>query len=91
MEKNQRYAKGKHSYYKKGNHIEKYCMKKTIDTMSKLLEKHNISLPEGARKVESGDNTGDHDERSHAMKASFSKSHAFLIDSRASNHMVASK
>ena len=66
-------------------------MKKTIDQMSKLLEQHNISLPEGARKVDPGDKTKDHDERCHALKTGFSKSHAFLIDSRASIHMVASK
>ena len=46
-ENNQRYDKGKWSYCKKGNHTEKYCMKKTIDQMDKLLEQHNISLPEG--------------------------------------------
>ena len=66
-------------------------MKKTIDQMSKLLEQQNISIPEGTRKDESGDKTKDHDERCHALQAGFSKSHAFLIDSRASIHMVASK
>ena len=69
----------------------KYCMKKTIDQMEKLLEQHNISLPEGARKTASRENTEDHDERCHAVKVFFSKSHAFLIDSGASNHMVESK
>ena len=59
--------------------------------MTKILEKHNISLHEGTRKVEFGDKTKDHDERFHALKVGFSKSHAFLIDSRAYNHMVASK
>ena len=65
-------------------------MKKTIDHMKKLLEKHNISLLEGARKAVSGDKTEDH-ERCYALKAGFSKYHAFLIDSGSSNHMVASK
>ena len=65
-------------------------MKKTIEQMSKILEKHNISLPEGTRKADSRDKTEYH-ERCHALKDVFSKSHAFLIDSRASNHMVASK
>ena len=65
-------------------------MNNTIDQMSKILEQHNISLPEGTRKDDSQDNIEDH-ERCHALKAIFSKSHAFLIDSRASNHMVASK
>ena len=54
-------------------------MKKTIDQMRKLFEQHNIALPEGARKDDSGDKTEDHDERCHALKASCSKSHAFLM------------
>ena len=58
--------------------------------MSKILEQHNISLLEGARKDDSHDNIEYH-ETCHALKAVFSKSHAFLIDSRASNHMLASK
>ena len=66
-------------------------MKKTIDQMTKILEKHNISLLEGARKIGYGDKTEDHDERFHALKASCSKTHAFLIDSGASNHMVSSR
>ena len=66
-------------------------MKKKIDEMEKLPEQHNITLPEGARKNEFGENTEDHDERFHALKAYCSKSHAFLIDSRASNHMVSSR
>ena len=56
-------------------------MKKTIDKMPKILEQHNISLPKGARKDDFVDNTEDHDERSHALKDGFSKSHSFLIDS----------
>ena len=59
--------------------------------MTKLLEKHNISLPEGAIKDDSRDKTEDHDERCDALKVGFSKSHAFIIDSGDSNHMVASK
>ena len=66
-------------------------MKKMIDHMKKLLEKHNISLPKGARKDESRDKTKYHDERFHALKSSCLKSLAFLIDSQVSNHMVASK
>ena len=54
----------------KGNHIEKYWMKNTIDHMEKILEKHNISLPEGTRKTNYGEMTEDHDERFHALKAS---------------------
>ena len=78
-DKHQRFDKGKCSYCKKRNHTEKGCMKKTIDQMSRLLEQHNISLPEGARKDDSRDNIEDHDERWHALKAGFSKTHAFSL------------
>ena len=33
-----KHQKGKFSYYNKGNHAEKYCMKKTIDQMENILE-----------------------------------------------------
>ena len=65
-------------------------MNNTIDQMSRILEQHNISLTEGARKVDYGYKTEDH-ERCHALKAIFSKPHTFLTDSGAFNHMVASK
>ena len=68
-----------------------FLMKNTNDQMEKILEQHNISLLEGARKTDSGEETEDHDEICHALKASCSKSHAFLIDLGASNHMVASR
>ena len=58
--------------------------------MSRLLEQHNISLHEGTRKAEYGDKN-EYQERCHALKDGFSKSHSFLIDLGASNHMVASK
>ena len=66
-------------------------MRRKIDQMVLLLEKNNITLPARTRKDDYGENTEDHDERCHALKASYSKAHAFLIDSRASNHMVASR
>ena len=58
--------------------------------MALLLEKNNITIPVGARKVEHREETEEHDERCHALKASYSTTHAFLIDYGASNHMVAS-
>ena len=42
-------------------------------------------------KTDSREDTENHDERCHALKASYSKSHAFLIDLGASNHIVASR
>ena len=65
-------------------------MKKTINQMDILLEHHQISLPEGARKTDPEINTNDH-EIFYALKDGFSKSQAFLIDFGASNHMVSSK
>ena len=59
--------------------------------MTKLLEQHNISPPKGASKADFGDKIEGNDERFHALKSICSKSHAFLIDSGASNHMVASR
>ena len=66
-------------------------MKKTIDQMKKILEQHNISLSGGARKDEYRGKMKYHDERFHALKASCSKSHSFLIDLGDSNHMDASR
>ena len=59
--------------------------------MALLLDQNNITLLASARKNDYGENTKDHDERRHALKVGLSKSHAFLIDLGASNHMVASK
>ena len=71
-------------------HLESQCMKKTIDQLSTLLEQNNISLPQGAKKSDVGQPTEDH-ERCHALKEGLTQSEAYLIDSGASNHMVASK
>ena len=65
-------------------------MKKAIEQMYRLLEHNNISLLEGEKKLDTGNKTKDH-ESFHALKAVFSQSQDFLIDSRASNHMVSSK
>ena len=51
--KHHRPDKGKCSYCKKGNHTEKYCMKKTIDQIAKLLEQQNFALPKGVSKTDS--------------------------------------
>ena len=66
-------------------------MKNTIDWIVKIFEQHNITLPKVARKTEPGEKTEYHDDSSHALKASYSKSHAFLINLGSSNHMVASR
>jgi len=82
--------KTKCSYCAKGIHPESSFMKRKIDQMALLLDKNNISLPEGTRKKEVGDRNNQ-PERGHALMANVSKARALLIDSGASNHMVACK
>ena len=79
------------SYRGRGFHPESSCMRRTIDVMTILLEKHNITVPIGTRKAGHREETEEHDERFHALKARYSITHSFLIDSGASNHMVASR
>ena len=55
--------------------------------MSLLLEKNNITLPEGTRKKDTVDRNNQ-PERGHALMANVSKARALLIDSGALNHMV---
>ena len=65
-------------------------MKKKLDAMTLLLENNNINIRKGARQRENHDwNT--QLERGHAPMENVSKPRALLIDSGASNHMVASK
>ena len=79
------------SYYGRGFHPESTYMRRTIDEMDPLMKKHDITVPSSARKVDHREETEEHAETCHALKASCSTEHAFLIDSRASNHMVASR
>ena len=55
-----------------------------------LLEKHNIYLPEGAKKKECASNFEDK-ERVHALVASTIRSHSFIIDYGPSRHMVSTR
>ena len=69
-------------------------MRRQIDEMNLLLKKHNIIAPASTRKtdhIEDTEDTEDYFGTDHALKASSSTAHAILIDSRASNYMVASK
>ena len=65
-------------------------MKKKLDEATSLLEKNHINLPEIFRRRDRHDRETQH-ERGHALMASTLKSMALLIDSGASNHMMASK
>ena len=53
--------------------------------MTALLKKHNIASPQIAKKSDNGH------ERCHALKVGLPRSTTYLIDSGASNHIVASK
>ena len=55
--------------------------------LTQLLEKHNISLPEGAKKKEGG-LSFEGKERVNALVASNVRSSSFIIDSGALRHMV---
>ena len=59
--------------------------------MALILKKHNIIVPPAARKDDHREETKEHDETYHALKARYLRKHAFLTDSGASNHMVASR
>ena len=58
--------------------------------LTQLLEKNNISLPGCSKKREEGSSSEDR-ERVKALVASTSSSPSFIIDSRASRHMVSTK
>ena len=69
-------------------------MRRQIDEMTLLLKKHNITAPASTRKADQTKDIEDTEyffERGHALKVGRSTTHAFLIDSGASNHMVASR
>ena len=65
-------------------------MRRHLDEMALLLKKHNISTPASARKDDTLEKDEEYQRKFHALKASCSLAHVFLIDSEASNHMVAS-
>ena len=78
------------SYCSKGYHPVSSCMKNQIDMLTKLLDKNNISLPDFSKKKEGGSNSKDR-ERVHALVVGTSISPCFIIDSRASRHMVSTR
>ena len=58
--------------------------------LTQILENNNISLPDCSKKKEGGSNSEDR-ERIHALVAGTSSSPIFIIESRASRHMVSKK
>ena len=93
MKRSKKNDKGKTlcSYCGRGFHPERTCMRRKIDEMALLLKKHNITVPTSARKDDHKEETEEYEETCHALKASCSTTHAFLIDYGASNHMVTSR
>ena len=74
----------------RGFHPKDSYMKNKVDQLTSLLKQSNISLPQSEKKFDDGPQTED-DERLHALKASLAQSTTYLVDSGASNHMIASK
>ena len=66
-------------------------MRRELDEMALLLKKHNIYVPASARKDDSEKEYEEYQRKGHALKASFSSAHVFVIDSGASDHKAASR
>ena len=92
LRKNKQWGKEniKCSYCARGFHPKISCMKRKIDKMALLLEKNNITLLECARNTDTIDRNNKL-ERGNALMDNVSKDKSHLIDSGASNHMVACK
>ena len=65
-------------------------MKNKLDLLNQILEKNNISLPYCSKKRKGGSNSEDK-ERVHALVVGTSSPPSFIIDSRASRHMVSTR
>ena len=67
-------------------------MRRQLDEMALCLKKHNIYVPASTRKDDSEEEEDEEYQRKgYALKACCTSAHVFLIDSRASNHMAASR
>ena len=75
-------------YCTRGFHAEDSCMKKTLDQLTALCVQNNIALPQGVEMFDDEEQT-EEDER--CLHSSLTPSKDYLIDSGASNHMVASR
>jgi hypothetical protein len=65
-------------------------MRETIDDMAKQLQQHNLTVPENAKKKDDN-RTGGREQDGHDLMAITSNPSAWILNSGASNHMVASK
>eukprot|EP00253_Pinus_taeda_P006200 PITA_06200 len=77
------------TYSQRGFHPESSCMKKQIDQMTEILQKHNLGdhIPQGAKK-KTEDLPHGRGNNFHALVAINSSPDAWIIDSGASHHMV---
>ena len=80
------------TYCQRGFHPESSCMKKQIDQMAEILQKHNLGdhIPQGAKK-KTEDPPHGKGNNFHALVAINSSPDAWIIDSGASHHMAAAK
>jgi hypothetical protein len=84
------------AYCKKPNHEEHACMRKQIDQMTHLLERHNINVPDNIKKKDEKsekpqDDKGKGKETGHALVVVSSSLSTWVLDSRALNHMASSQ
>jgi hypothetical protein len=81
------------TYFHKGFHLESACMQKQIDLMTQILQQNNLGdrIPKGTKKKKLEDQNPKKDNSNHALIAINSSLDAWIIDSGASHHMVATK
>jgi hypothetical protein len=79
------------TYFHKGFHPESACMQKQIDLITQILHQNNLGyrIPEGAKKKKLENQNTKKGNSSHALINS--SPNAWIIDSGASHHMVATK
>ena len=63
------------SYCGRGFHPKSTFMRRTIDKMALLINKYNIIIPASVRKADHREETEEHEDTCHALKASCSTSH----------------
>eukprot|EP00253_Pinus_taeda_P005570 PITA_05570 len=80
------------TYCQRGFHQESSCMKKQIDQMAEILQKHNLGdhIPQGAKK-KTEDPPHRRGNNFHALVAINSSLDAWILYSGASHHMAAAK
>ena len=71
LKRSEKNGKGKTlcSYCGRGFHPKISCMRRTIDEMDIILKKHNITVLANARKADHREETKEHEEKCHALKA----------------------